>query len=502
LLSKLENNKTKVNLKESNKKISILFNLLFYNIIVGGMVFRTKRTRDTEEKKTFKGFIALQQKKKIDKKHQQKLKKVKKNYVESIATGKRRWRAIVITKLILRSLEEKYGPEIARETKLFMSLRDMLFQDILAGWVNIDTFKQSLKNPVPRPYDKIYPIVQQSYVGSCWINAILVALMYPYYLKEEFLNIIILLLTAREQNLQQQQTQSEINKASFARIIQDHLHELLVLQYGRNSNMTGKECIRSELSFVSDFIKQLTDIEPDIFKTFSQVKIHQVKKSNDKINDIILNGGGTTEDIFELIKILLENGFKFTEQEDDSAKLYTKTVDNKIIRIRVVKKPANSNPYPYLTEVNPYLTEGFTFASIILYNYYFSGSSGGSGGSSGEPEDPEEPAEEPPEDLEDSAEEPENPAEDMDVSGSSELAAILEDSIEKEPPVGHVITLVTDNNGKLFFYNGWMYDNIVTPLQLTNGNDIQITPEDNKTLYFDLVKSFGIMILLKVETVS
>jgi hypothetical protein len=182
--------------------------------------------------------------------------------------------------------------------------------------------------------------------------------------------------------------------------------------------------------------------------------------------------------------------------------LYTKTVDNKIIRIRVVKKPANSNPYPYLTEVNPYLTEGFTFASIILYNYYFSGSSGGSGGSSGEPEDPEEPAEEPPEDLEDSAEEPENPAEDMDVSGSSELAAILEDSIEKEPPVGHVITLVTDNNGKLFFYNGWMYDNIVTPLQLTNGNDIQITPEDNKTLYFDLVKSFGIMILLKVETVS
>jgi hypothetical protein len=36
LLSKLKNNKTKVDIKESNKKISILFNLLFYDIIVGG----------------------------------------------------------------------------------------------------------------------------------------------------------------------------------------------------------------------------------------------------------------------------------------------------------------------------------------------------------------------------------------------------------------------------------------------------------------------------------
>ena len=36
LLSKLGNNKTKVDLKESNKKISILFNLLFYDVIVGG----------------------------------------------------------------------------------------------------------------------------------------------------------------------------------------------------------------------------------------------------------------------------------------------------------------------------------------------------------------------------------------------------------------------------------------------------------------------------------
>jgi hypothetical protein len=36
LLSKLGNNKTKVDLRESNKKISILFNLLFYDVIVGG----------------------------------------------------------------------------------------------------------------------------------------------------------------------------------------------------------------------------------------------------------------------------------------------------------------------------------------------------------------------------------------------------------------------------------------------------------------------------------
>ena len=479
LLTKLGNNKTKVDLKESNKKISILFNLLFCNIIVGGMVFRTKPASNKEEKKTFNSFFALQQTKKIDKKHeethQKKLIKIKKNYDESTATGKRRWRAIVITKLILRSLEEKYGPEFARETKLSMSLQAMLFQDARPHWLSVDTFKQSLKDPVPRPYDKIYPIVQQSYIGSCWINSILVALMYPYYLKEEFLNIIILLLTEREQNLQQQQTPSEINKASFARIIQDHLRELLVLQYGRNFNMTGKECIRSELSFVSDFIKQLTDIAPDIFSDFSQVK--NQNHPNKKLNDIILNEGGTTEDIFKLINILLENGFKFTQvAESDSIQFYEKQVGNKIIRICVAPKQAYSH-------FQHYIQDGFQFASIILFNTKFPDKS------SGHSEDTE--IAEMSGMLENSMEEEKNSMEEE------------KKSMEEEKPAGHVITLVTDNNRKLFFYNGWIYNNCVNSLQPTNGKDIiEIKTEENEKLYFDLFNSFGIMILFKVEPVS
>lgn len=71
LLSKLGNNKTKVDLKEPNNKISILFNLLFYDVIVVGGVPRKKHTTD-KKNKSFNGFYALQQTKKIDKKHQKK----------------------------------------------------------------------------------------------------------------------------------------------------------------------------------------------------------------------------------------------------------------------------------------------------------------------------------------------------------------------------------------------------------------------------------------------
>ena len=388
-----------------------------------------------------------------------------------------------MTKLILRSLKEKYGPEFARETKLSTSLLEMFFRDARPHWLSVETFRQSLKDPVLRPYNKIYPIVQQSDLGSCWINSILVALMYPYCLKEKFLNIIIVLLKERTTNLEQQKTSLEIYNASVARIIQNHLRELLVLQYGRNFNMTGKECIHSELSFVKDFITKLTDIpipidiSTNIFSSFSQVSKHP----NKKLNDIILNEGGTFADIFELIKILLTFGLEFTEEVDSPTKLYTKIVNGKKITIRVIEKPENN-------AVRNYLIPGFEFASIILRNYEKTKKTEGSAG-------------------------------DMDVSGSSELADMLEEfmeeeeqaghvttvvtddfreSMEKEKQAGHVITIVTDNNKDFFFYNGWMYNNIVTPLQSTNGTDIPITTNDDKTLYFDLVKSSGIMILFKV----
>ena len=221
-----------------------------------------------------------------------------------------------------------------------------------------------------------------------------------------------------------------------------------------------------------------------------------------ELNDIILNEGGTFADIFELIKILLTFGLEFTEEVDSPTKLYTKIVNGKKITIRVIEKPENN-------AVRNYLIPGFEFASIILRNYEKTKKTEGSAG-------------------------------DMDVSGSSELADMLEEfmeeeeqaghvttvvtddfresmeeekqaghvttvvtddfreSMEKEKQAGHVITIVTDNNKDFFFYNGWMYNNIVTPLQSTNGTDIPITTNDDKTLYFDLVKSSGIMILFKV----
>ena len=468
LLTKLGNNKTKVDLKESNKKISILFNLLFCNIIVGGVGSKKKHTQD----KSLEAFFRSLKEKEKDKKQLKKIRKIEQEYNKSILTGKARLKAFIFNKLILPNIKKKYGTEIARETKLFTYLITILFPNSENDWLKLIAYIQSLHDDVLRPYNEIYPIVQQSHLGSCWINSILVALMYPYYLKEELKTIIIFLLKESKKEETEQKSAGQIRLATFARKIQQGLRQLLILQYSHNRGMTDKECILPDLSFVSAFITQLT-INRDIFKTFSQVKNHPDKD----LNDIILNEGGTTEDIFKLIKILLENGLNFEKTEDSDKQDYTKNINGKKITIRVTIKPVNN------AVDETYLTEGFEFASIILYNDLSSGSPGSFGGFSGSSGSF-------------------GSSGDMDVSGSSGLADMIEDSMEEEKPAGHVITIVTDNNRKLFFYNGWIYDNIVNPLRSTDGRDISLKTKDEKELVFDLLRSKGIMILFKVEPVS
>ena len=350
LLSKLENNKTKVDLKEPNKKISILFNLLFYDVIVGGGVEIPKRKRK-RKKKIYTSFKSTQQ---------QQITQQQKKYLKSTSTGKGRWWRIVREQIINPRIEEEYGTEIARDIGMFPHVINVLFE-YKVSWLNPEQFRQSLERPSPRPYNKIFPIVQQSHIGSCWINAILVALMYPYHLKREFANIITFLLEEGIKELKQVRTQQKIKEASVARIIQTRLYELLVLQYDSNSTMTEKKCITSDFSFVRDFISILTAIAPDIFKTFSQYEKH---KANTPLNKIILEEGGKIIDIFNLIHILLEYGFKFKLKSIPGhfIQLYEKIVHGKKITICVESKPRGSN---YLD----YVTNGFEFASIILFNF-------------------------------------------------------------------------------------------------------------------------------------
>ena len=463
LLSKLENNKTKVDLKESNKQISILFNLLFYDGIVGGMVFRKKTKSDIKNDKSFTTFFALQKEKNLEKqqnKRQQKsLEKIKNKYFESTSTGKLRWQRAVREKIINSRRVEEYGTEIARDIGMFNSVINALF-DYNVNWENIVELTKLLNTPDPRLYNEIYPIVQQSDLGSCWINAILVALMYSYYLKAEFLNIIIVLLKEGNRELKQVRSRAKIREASFARIIQEKLRELLVLQYDRNSTMTEKECIKPDLSFVKDFISLLTKILPNIFTTFSQYDKYKEKKP---LEEIILEEGGTFLDIFNLIKILLEKGFKFRQVTESD---FIKQVGDKIITICVAPKQKYSH-----YQDQGYIPDGFQFASIILVNTEkseFVGGFSGSSGFSGHSED-------------------------------AEIAEMLENSMEEEESVGHVITILTDQNQDLFFYNGWMNDKCVTPLQPTDGENIPLKTEDGKELVFDLFKSFGIIISFKVE---
>ena len=453
LLSKLENNKTKVYLKESNKKISILFNLLFYDVIVGGVPSKIYKKTN---KKDFSSFFLLK-KEKLKKEKLKKEKFKKKKLLESLLDDyeydksnierSNRWRDWTWEHIIFNNMNIKNGTKYTKKYKNDKKMIEVLFPSSkhkrYETWLGMVYFLKSLKEKVIRPYNKIYPVVQQSHLGSCWINSILVALMYCYKLNE-LLEIII---------IEQSKIQIGKKQNSLARIIPEKLLELLILQYKHNGKMKRKECILLESSFVRDFITLLTNTEPDVFSSFSQV----IKKTEDTdLNDIILNEGGTYSDIFKFIRILLELGLGFTFRLDSTFNLqfYSKIINKKKITICVTEKNLSEN---YKAKIESF--NGFKFASIILSNYYD------------------------PNDIED-----------------------LENFIDKEESedvVEHVITVVTDNNDKKYFYNGWMTENCANPLQIVkNVKDPIYIKSDDDAFKFSFSKSRGIMILFKEEKFS
>ena len=299
---------------------------------------------------------------------------------------------------------------------------------------------KSLKEKVIRPYDEIYPIVQQSHLNSCWINSILVALMYCYKLNKLLENLII------------EQTQIEKKQHSLARIIPEKLLELLILQYKDNGKMKPKECILLESFFVRDFITLLTTTEPDLFYSkelpFSQV----IKDTEDTdLNDIILYKGGTKSDIFNFIRILLESGLEFKYRLDSVSdqQFYYKIKNKNKITICVTKKKLSEN---YRDKIKSFDVHGFKFASMILWDY-------------------------------------------KDPNDINDLEFFMDN---EEEEVGHVITVVTDSNDKEYFYNGWMIGNCANPFKKVLNNHIELF-NGRITYKFDLLKSLGIMIFYKKE---
>lgn len=71
-----------------------------------------------------------------------------------------------------------------------------------------------------------------------------------------------------------------------------------------------------------------------------------------------------------------------------------------------------------------------------------------------------------------------------------------------EEKAGHVITVVTDNEDKEYFYNGWMTKECANPLQQVETDLISIKSDDDQTLKFSLSLSRGIMFMFKVEQIS
>tara|TARA_B000000475_G_scaffold268709_1_gene261606 strand:- start:6708 stop:9014 length:2307 start_codon:yes stop_codon:yes gene_type:complete len=293
LFSKLGNNKTKCDLKKSTKKISILFNLLFYDVILDGI--SKKKGRNKIATLTDGGTGDLVAKGQpttrsvnnsgsylTEKEKEEKIKSLVDNYNENQRNkrGKTKLKNFIIHKIILPRMSKNLGVEYSKKVLKSINLIDKLFPNSKdkINWRDVVEFAQSFYKNIRRDYGDIYPVVQQNNVGSCWINAILVCLMYSYALSEK-LKIII--------KKQRNSFEYIIEQNSFARIIPNALNELLILQYRSNGTIkAGNPCRKREineegggynchisvdLNFVRTLITVLTLHKPGLFLQFTKV---------------------------------------------------------------------------------------------------------------------------------------------------------------------------------------------------------------------------------------
>jgi hypothetical protein len=336
LFSKLKNNKTKCDLKTSTKKtftkkISILFNLLFYDVIVSD-ISKEKRCNKIEKLRDGGAgdLVAKGQPQSLsannsgpyltEKEKENKIKLLVDNYNKNQKNlrGKKKLKNFILRNIIIPRMSKNIGVKYAKNVLNSIELIDTLFPNSKdkIDWRHVVKYAQSLHKNVRRNYEDIYPVVQQPFVGSCWINAILVSLMYSYELSEK-LKIVI--------KEQRNSFEYIVEKNSLARIIPNALDELLILQYRSNANIkVGNQCSKREkdnkdgsnnchisvdLNFVRNLITLLTLQKPGLFLQFSaiiekkqEIQIQIQKDMREKALTLYTSGWKTMKSIDYIVK--------------------------------------------------------------------------------------------------------------------------------------------------------------------------------------------------------
>ena len=341
LLSKLENNKTKVDLKESNKKISILFNLLFCNIIVGG---------ERKPKTKAKRYVTPRQRRLAKYVSQNSTSspnsKDTKNKSRLYNTAK----FIMTTNSIIRNFQDAPKHFMTSIISASKSKPSTLFKIValMKAALKATNLAELSKNITCPP--------QQENLGTCWIISVIAALVYSsnfgkileYICSREILEL-------PDDVLQGDGTIKTIILSNFSLLFALLTNDVIRTPIGKNAYTMPN-------NFIKNFVEQIFNKDPSFFK-----RTRSDASQNPTSLPELLTMGGDYYDRQHLITNILEKGFGFTTTIEDvntrvyNYKLKEQTQDYSFTLLHI--------PYRAYTSLDSSLRKKYKLASYKLASY-------------------------------------------------------------------------------------------------------------------------------------
>ena len=341
LLSKLGNNKTKVDLKESNKKISILFNLLFCNIIVGGGKRKRVSEREKEEKraKLEQERLEKERNERLRQEEEERLRREERLRQEEEEERLRREEQV--------RLEEELLPVLPSRSK---RLRNVV-KNIMTKKATVRSFQYASENfetsitdvskSKPKTLLKIVALMeaalkaaesaqlsanitcipQEKNLGTCWIIAAIAALVYS----SNFGMILEYICRKEISKLSVSELKLE-GDVPIKTIILTNFRMLFILQkYDQIRTHISNKAYTMPNNFISQFVERIFEKDKTFFKAQRETSQNPTKLQE------LLTGGGDFSDRQHLITNILEQGFGFTtDLIDANTKVYNYELQEKL----------------------------------------------------------------------------------------------------------------------------------------------------------------------------